>query len=76
MSDKAAVIGTFDGVHLGHIAVLHKLKEEADNRGLTPIAITFDRHPLALIDPQRAPKRSRQYQRKRSLFYDPEYCRL
>lgn len=68
MSDKAAVIGTFDGVHLGHIAVLHKLKEEADNRGLTPIAITFDRHPLALIDPQRAPKAITSIPKKEELI--------
>lgn len=55
MKDTAAVIGTFDGVHAGHQAVLRTLREEADKRGLDPVAITFDRHPLALISPQRAP---------------------
>lgn len=56
MNLKAAAIGTFDGVHLGHAAVLHTLREEAEKKGLEPIAITFDRHPLSLIAPERAPK--------------------
>lgn len=52
----ATAIGTFDGVHKGHLAVLDTLAALADERGLNPIAITFDRHPLELISPQRAPK--------------------
>ncbi len=56
MNPKVAAIGTFDGVHLGHAAVLHTLREEAERKGLEPVAITFDRHPLSLIAPERAPK--------------------
>lgn len=52
----ATAIGTFDGVHKGHLAVLGTLAALSDERGLNPIAITFDRHPLELISPQRAPK--------------------
>lgn len=55
MTGKAAVVGTFDGMHLGHAAVISTLKEEAEKRGLEPMVITFDRHPLALIAPERAP---------------------
>lgn len=55
MKGKAAAIGTFDGVHLGHVAVLDRLREKADANGLDPMAITFDRHPLSLIAPERAP---------------------
>ena len=55
MSGKAAAVGTFDGVHLGHSAVLGHLVRLAEERGLDPVAITFDRHPLSLIAPQRAP---------------------
>lgn len=53
--EKAVTIGTFDGVHLGHQKVLDMLKKEASIRGLRPIAMTFDRHPLELIAPGRAP---------------------
>ena len=52
---KAVTIGTFDGVHRGHRLVLDTLKKEAEKRGLQPFAITFDRHPLELIAPERAP---------------------
>lgn len=53
--NKAVTIGTFDGVHRGHHLVLETLKKESASRGLQPHAITFDRHPLELIDPNRAP---------------------
>lgn len=55
MNKKGVTIGTFDGVHRGHRLVLDTLKEESAKRGLSPVAITFDRHPLAVIDPSRAP---------------------
>lgn len=51
----AATVGTFDGVHLGHRRVLDTLKKAAAERDLSPLAITFDQHPLALIDPDRTP---------------------
>ena len=44
--EKAVTIGTFDGVHKGHRLVLDTLKSEAAKRGLQPVAISFDRHPL------------------------------
>lgn len=52
---KAVTIGTFDGVHRGHQLVFETLKREAEVRGLQPVAITFDRHPLDLVAPDRAP---------------------
>lgn len=52
---KAVTIGTFDGMHRGHQLVLETLKKEAATRRLQPTAMTFDRHPLDLIAPQRAP---------------------
>lgn len=49
-------VGTFDGVHRGHKEVLSVLKEEACKKHLHPVAVTFDRHPLATIAPERAPE--------------------
>lgn len=52
---KAATIGTFDGLHKGHLKVLDTLKSEAARRGLQPLVMTFDRHPLETVAPERAP---------------------
>nr|QIM10850.1 riboflavin biosynthesis protein [uncultured Muribaculaceae bacterium] len=66
--EKAAAIGTFDGVHRGHAAVLCTLKEAAAMRGLKPVAITFDRHPLSLIAPERAPLAITTLEKKEDLL--------
>lgn len=65
---KAVTIGTFDGVHRGHRLVLHTLKEEAARRGLQPVAISFDRHPLELVAPERAPGNLTSISRKADLI--------
>lgn len=52
----ALAIGVFDGVHLGHRAVLEGFRSAAGDRGLTPAVVTFDRHPISVLAPERAPK--------------------
>lgn len=52
---RMATIGTFDGVHLGHRSLLRQLTEEAQQRGLTPTAVTFTTHPRAAVTPGEAP---------------------
>ena len=51
MSTKERVIalGFFDGVHLGHAALLRRTVEEAATRGVTPAVFTFDRVPKEVI---------------------------
>lgn len=56
MSARVAAVGTFDGLHRGHLAVIDAVTKIARERDLEPMAVTFDRHPLQLIAPQRAPK--------------------
>ncbi len=47
---KAVItIGTFDGVHRGHIQILESLKKEADRIGGEMIVITFDPHPRKIV---------------------------
>lgn len=52
---SAVTIGKFDGVHAGHRAVVALLQEVAAERGLVSTVVTFDRHPLALLAPERCP---------------------
>ena len=48
--------GTFDGVHLGHQALISRAMREATACGGTAVVMTFDRHPAALLRPENAPK--------------------
>lgn len=51
-----AVIGTFDGVHLGHRHLLDTLRHRAEILRLSPMVVTFRQHPLSVINPAAAPK--------------------
>jgi riboflavin kinase / FMN adenylyltransferase len=53
---RAVAIGTFDGVHVGHRAVIGQAVTLAAARGLLSSVLTFDRHPLAVVDPAHAPR--------------------
>lgn len=52
---RIATVGMFDGVHLGHRHLLRSLIDEGDRRGLATMVVTFLRHPLGAIAPQRQP---------------------
>jgi riboflavin kinase / FMN adenylyltransferase len=51
-----AAVGNFDGVHLGHRAILAAAAAEARNMGARSVAITFDPHPEQFLRPARAPR--------------------
>lgn len=46
---RVIAIGFFDGVHLGHGALLRRARQVADRLGVPAAALTFDRHPSALL---------------------------
>lgn len=52
-ANTAVTIGKFDGVHLGHQALLAELIEFADEHALAPVVVTFDKHPDAVLNPER-----------------------
>ncbi len=52
---SAVTIGKFDGVHAGHRAVIAELRILAERDGLASVVVTFDRNPLALLNPDRCP---------------------
>lgn len=49
-------IGAYDGVHLGHEAVLRLVSDLATARGHDSVCLTFDRHPAEVVRPESAPK--------------------
>lgn len=49
-------IGTFDGVHLGHRAVILTAAQVAKEKELPLIVLTFDRHPAKVLNPGKAPQ--------------------
>ena len=52
---RAISVGVFDGVHLGHRRIFGRLVEVARQRGLEPVGVSFDLHPLAVVAPDRVP---------------------
>src|SRR5919197_3751048 len=52
---SAVALGAFDGVHLGHRAILGTAVTQARRDGLQALAWTFDPHPLEVLQPERAP---------------------
>jgi riboflavin kinase/FMN adenylyltransferase len=49
-------VGTFDGVHLGHRAILSRVARRAAERSLPSVLVTFEPHPLAIVNPSAAPQ--------------------
>jgi len=55
LGPTVVTLGNFDGVHRGHREVLTRVVREATERGATPVAVTFEPHPIAVLYPDRAP---------------------
>ncbi|MBL0011978.1 MAG: bifunctional riboflavin kinase/FAD synthetase [Nitrosomonas sp.] len=53
----ALTIGNFDGIHLGHQAMLIRLKDAAKRLGLPACVMTFEPHPREFLAPDQAPAR-------------------
>ncbi|HTG47482.1 MAG TPA: bifunctional riboflavin kinase/FAD synthetase [Actinomycetota bacterium] len=70
LDDVPAVVtvGFFDGVHLGHQAVLRTVVEDARTRGIRSVAITFDRHPREILSPGAEPRLLTTVSRKAELI--------
>lgn len=64
----ALTIGNFDGVHLGHQAMLQRMEEAARKRGLPACVMTFEPHPREFFTPDQAPTRLTSLREKLELF--------
>jgi riboflavin kinase / FMN adenylyltransferase len=52
---STVTVGSFDGVHLGHQAVLREIAARAEAAGRASVLVTFEPHPLEVVNPQAAP---------------------
>ena len=64
----AVTIGNFDGVHLGHQALINELRAAAEPRGLQTAVVIFEPHPREFFTPQQAPVRLTSLREKLELF--------
>jgi riboflavin kinase/FMN adenylyltransferase len=67
---SVVTVGFFDGVHLGHQAVLKHAVSRARERGIRSVAITFDRHPREVLSPGSEPRLLTTVERKAALIAD------
>jgi len=61
-------IGTFDGVHLGHQAILRELITGAHAEHVPAVVLTFDPHPVAVLRPDKAPPTLTDAEERAALF--------
>ena len=66
----ALTIGNFDGLHLGHQALLNVLRDAAQARALPAAVMVFEPHPREFFSPQQAPARLTSLREKLELFAD------
>jgi riboflavin kinase/FMN adenylyltransferase len=68
MPGTAVTIGAYDGVHLGHRALLRDLCDRAATLGLSTVVVTFDRHPAGVVRPESAPLQLTDLEQKLELL--------
>jgi riboflavin kinase/FMN adenylyltransferase len=56
LTGSVATLGNFDGLHLGHQALVGSAVEDARQLGAQSVVLTFEPHPLKVLAPARAPK--------------------
>lgn len=67
---SVVTIGFYDGVHLGHRALIAEVRRRAGEAGLGSTVVTFDRHPAAVVRPASAPRLLTDLDQKLELLAD------
>ncbi len=66
--NPVVTIGNFDGVHIGHQKIFRRVVEKAKEIHGTPMAITFDPHPVRVLAPERGLKILTTFEDKANLM--------
>jgi riboflavin kinase/FMN adenylyltransferase len=67
-----ATVGNFDGIHVGHRAILDTVVERARAHGGEAVVCTFDPHPRKVLQPERAPRLLTTLEQKLELLAEAE----
>lgn len=67
---SVVTIGAYDGVHLGHRAVIAEVRRRAAAAGVASAVVTFDRHPASVVRPESAPRLLTDLEQKLELLAD------
>lgn len=78
ISPTSVALGTFDGLHIGHIEVLNAMKEAAAEKGLKSFVYTFSNHPREVLTPDNVPSKIMDIDEKVQIFtrVDIDYLAL
>ena len=78
LSPTSVALGTFDGLHIGHIEVLNIMKEAALEKGLKSFVYTFSNHPREVLTPDNVPSKIMDIDEKVQIFtrVDVDYLAL
>jgi len=68
MTGSVVTVGSFDGVHRGHQAVLAEIVRRARAGGSESVVVTFEPHPLEVVNPPAAPRLLTTLEEKRALL--------
>jgi riboflavin kinase/FMN adenylyltransferase len=67
-NNAVITVGNFDGVHIGHQALFHEVIEKADAIGGTSVAMTFEPHPMRILEHNNHPTLITLYEQKAELI--------
>ncbi|MBF4691775.1 bifunctional riboflavin kinase/FAD synthetase [Fusibacter ferrireducens] len=64
----SVALGTFDGLHIGHMEVLSEMKKTAESKGLKTFVYTFSNHPREVLTPNNVPPKIMDVDEKTQIF--------
>ncbi|HEY7216894.1 MAG TPA: bifunctional riboflavin kinase/FAD synthetase [Candidatus Binatia bacterium] len=70
LQESVVTLGNFDGIHLGHQALIGGAVAEAKELGIPSVVLTFEPHPLKVLTPERAPNVLLTHKDKMQLLQD------
>ncbi len=67
---SVVTVGNFDGVHAGHVALVHRARRLADAADARVVVLSFDPHPISLLRPEYTPARLTTFDHRKALLID------